>query len=159
MRGSRPISTSDDETRIPRPMPPAGGGGVRERDARGVAPWVEVEQGRAGGADRGTGREALQPARDEEPRGGVREQEEHGRAEQPGERREEHGAAADVVGDAAGDEQGREHAEGVRRVDQGQRQRREVPEHAVRAIERRRRHRGEQPEADHARGDSVARTV
>ena len=43
-------------------------------------------------------------------------------------------AAARIAGDAPGEQQCREHAEGVGRVDQGQRQRREVPEHAVGAI-------------------------
>ena len=46
-------------------------------------------------------------------------------------------------------EQGREHAERVGRVDQRQRQRREVPPLRVDVIERRRRQRREQPEADH----------
>ena len=50
-----------------------------------------------------------------------------------------------------GEQQRGEDAERVGRVDEGQRQRREVPELAVGAIERRRRERREQAQADHDR--------
>jgi hypothetical protein len=66
------------------------------------------------------------------------------------------GQRPDIVGDATGEQQRREDAEGVGRVDQRQGQGREVPEDAVGAIERRGRHRGEEAEADHQRRDGVA---
>ena len=68
------------------------------------------------------GREPLQPARDEGPGCRVGEQEQHRRTHQPRERDEQNGAPADLVGDAACEQQRREDAEGVGRVDQRQRQ-------------------------------------
>ena len=98
-------------------------------------------------------------ARDEQPGRRVGEDEQDRRRHQPAERDEQHRPAADVVGDAADEQQAGQHAEGVGRVDQGQRQRREVPQHAVGVVERRRRDRGEQAEADHARGERVGDPV
>ncbi len=147
----------DERRRDEDPEPDADGRGGRvgEPDAGRIAARMQVEQRRAGRAQRCAGGEPLDAAGNEEPGGGVGEEEEEARRHQPSECGEQDGPAADAVGDAAGEQQAREHPEGVGRVDQGQRQRREVPEHAVGAVERRRRDRGEQPEADHARGERV----
>ena len=128
---------------------------VRQPDARRVAARVEVEQRRARRAQRGAGREALHAAGDEEPGGRVGEHEQHRRARERRERDEQHRPAADLVGDPAGEEQRREHAEGVGGVDQRERERREAPELAVGLVERRRRDRREQAEPDHGRGEGV----
>jgi hypothetical protein len=89
---------------------------------------VEVEQGSARRAERGSGGETLEPARDERPGSRVGDQEQHRRAAEPRERGEQDRPAADVVGDSAEQQQAREHADGVRRVDQRHGERREVPD-------------------------------
>jgi hypothetical protein len=77
----------------------------------------------------------------------VGDHEQHTRRHQRRESGEQDRPAADIVGDATGEQQRREDAEGVGRVDQRQGQGREMPEDAVGAIERRGRHRGEEAEA------------
>ena len=81
--------------------------------------------------------------------------EQDGCGDQPAKRDEQDRPAADVVGHAPDEQQAGQHPEGVGRVDQGQRQRREVPQHAVGVIQRRRRDRREQAEPDHARNKRV----
>ena len=101
------------------------------------------------------GREPLHAAGDEQPDDRVGEHEEHGRAHERAERDEQDRPAADLVGHAAGEEQRGEHAERVGRVDEREDERREAPELAVDAVERRRRARREQRQADDRAGERV----
>ena len=74
------------------------------------------------------------------------------------ERAQQHGPAADLVRQPAGEQQRGEDAEGVRRVDQRQHERREAPELAVGAVERGRSAGREQSETDHRRDMRVGDT-
>ena len=154
-RGADPSCTSDRRDEDAEPEADRARDGVREPDTGRIAARMQVEERGARRAQRGAGREALEAAGDEQPGGGVGEHEEHGRRHQDAQRGEQDRPAADLVGDASGEQQGCEHAEGVGRVDQRQRQRREVPERAVGAVERRGCDRREQAEADHGGGERV----
>ena len=129
---------------------------VRQADARWVAAGMEVEERGAGRAQREAGREALDAAGDEEPDHGVGDHEDDGRAHERRERGQQDGPPADLVGDPAREDQGREDAERVGRVDERQDDGREAPERAIGAVQRRRRARGEEREPDD-RGDERER--
>ena len=122
---------------------------VGEADLGRVAVRVQVQQRGAGGAEREAGGDALDAARDEQPRRRVREHEQHGGGHQRPERGQQHGPAADLVAEPAGEQQRRQHAEGVGRVDEREHDRREAPQLAVGAVQRRGSAGGEQREADH----------
>ena len=88
---------------------------------------MQVEERGARGAERETGRQALQAARDEKPGDRVGEHEQHARGKQGAECNEQDRAPPDLVGNAAGQEERREHAEGVGRIDEREDDRREAP--------------------------------
>ena len=140
---------------MPRPIPAVAAAPLVSPTPAGVAARMQVEQRRAGGAERRAGGEALDGARREQPGCRVGEREQDGCGDKPAKRDEQDRPAADVVGHAPDEQQAGQHPERVGRVDQGQRQRREVPQHAVGVIQRRRRDRGEQAEPDHARNKRV----
>jgi hypothetical protein len=58
---------------------------------------MQIEQRRAGRAQRHAGRDALEAARDEEPGGGVGKHEQHRRDHQRAESDEQNGSASDLV--------------------------------------------------------------
>ena len=128
------------------PEPAGAHHAVREADGRRVAAWVQVEHRGARSAEREARREPLQPARHEQPDDRVGEHEDDAGHHQAAERDEQDGPAADLVGQAAGEDQAREHAERVRAVDEREDERGEAPELAVDPVERRRRDRREQRE-------------
>src|SRR5262249_36434035 len=117
-RGCPPARTGDQEASRARPLPADAQADIGRANVPRVrgGPREEVEEGRAGGAQRGAGREPLEAAGDEEPRRRVGEEEQDRRPGEAAERGEQDGAAADLVGDAAREEERGEHAEGVRRV-------------------------------------------
>ena len=80
---------------------------VGEADARGVAARVQVEHRGRGGAEREAGGDALDAARDEQPRDRRREHEQHRRHEQRAQRHQQHRPAAPLVADAAREHQRR----------------------------------------------------
>ena len=137
------------------------GDAVGEADAGRVAARVQVEQRRAGGAQRGArSRGPGAPRATKSQAAESASMNSDGRRHQRAERDEQHRPAPDVVGDAPGEQQRGEHAERVGRVDQRQGERREVPELAVGAVERRRRDRREQRRGRRSRlRRSVAGTV
>ena len=89
-RGAEPSWTSD-AGRGSRGKTRRARDGVREPTLAGISAWVQVEERRARRTDRGTGREALYAAADEEPGGRVGEHEQHGRERQDAERNEQTG--------------------------------------------------------------------
>src|SRR5262249_42881339 len=128
---------------------------VRAPGRGGVVARGQGEQGSGGGAQRRARGQALQGAGGEQPPSPARPQGQDAGGPEQAQPREQARPAADLVRDAPGEQQAREHAERVGRVDQGERERREVPQHGVRVVQRGGRQRGQQAEADDGRGEGV----
>ena len=153
--GGRARLDQDRGNQDAQPEAGAAGHGVGQAGAHRVPARVQVQQGGAGRAQRGTRGQALDAAGDEQPPGCVGRDEQRGRDHQRRQRHQQHGPPAGLVGDPAGQQQGGQHAEGVGRVHQGQREGREVPGQGVRVVQRRGNDRGEQAQADHRGGVPV----
>ena len=121
---------------------------VDQRRGARVRRRVQIDEGRSGGAERPARGQSLNRPSHEQPGHRARGGEDERRDEQAEERPCEHGPPADLVRQAAGEQQRDEHPDRVGGVDQRQHRRGEVPAGLVDAVEGGRRGRRVEGDGD-----------